>query len=51
MGYSGSQILIVDDEEGIRDLFKDNLAEQGYISHTANNGTRPSRSWPLRRVT
>ncbi len=38
MQYSETHILVVDDEDGIRDLFKDNLEEQGYICHAAPSG-------------
>ena len=38
MGFAGSSVLIVDDEEGIRELLKDKLQEQGYCCHTAANG-------------
>ena len=38
MRYARTPILVVDDEEGIRDLLKDNLEEQGYICHTAPSG-------------
>lgn len=38
MRYSGSRIIIVDDEEGIRDLLQDNLEEEGYICYTAGSG-------------
>ena len=31
-------ILVVDDEEDLRDLFKDNLEEEGYLCHTAPDG-------------
>ena len=38
MRYAGRHILIVDDEQRLRDLFKCNLEEQGYICHTADTG-------------
>lgn len=31
-------ILVVDDEEGIRDLLKENLEEEGYLCYTARDG-------------
>jgi DNA-binding NtrC family response regulator len=36
--HTGKRILIVDDEEGIRDLLKDNLEARGYVCSTAPNG-------------
>ena len=33
-----THVLVVDDEEGIRDMFKDHLEERGYICHTAPSG-------------
>jgi PAS domain S-box-containing protein len=38
MRHSGSRIIIVDDEPGIRDLLQDNLEEEGYICYTAGSG-------------
>jgi DNA-binding NtrC family response regulator len=38
MRYSGSRVIIVDDEKGIRDLLQDNLEEEGYICYTAASG-------------
>jgi len=32
------KILIVDDEEGIRDVFSEILQEEGYFTKTASNG-------------
>jgi PAS domain S-box-containing protein len=37
MRYSGSRIVIVDDEPGIRDLLQDNLEAEGYICYTAGS--------------
>ena len=34
----GSSILVVDDEDGLRDLLKESLEEQGYLWYTASNG-------------
>lgn len=36
MRYSGSRI-IVDDEQGITDLLKENLEEEGYICYVAGS--------------
>ena len=38
MEYAGRKILVVDDENGIRDLFKRNLEEQGYTCRAAPDG-------------
>jgi DNA-binding NtrC family response regulator len=38
MRYFGSRIIIVDDEQGIRDLLQENLEEAGYICYTAGSG-------------
>ena len=38
MQNAQAQILIVDDEEGIRDLLRENLEEQGYLCYTAASG-------------
>ena len=38
MSYTGSSILIVDDEPGIRDLHKDILEEEGFLCHLASGG-------------
>jgi len=39
MQFPDARILIVDDEEGIRDLFRENLQQRGYRCHTAPDGT------------
>lgn len=39
MQFPDARILIVDDEEGIRDLFRDNLQGRGYRCGTAPDGT------------
>ena len=39
MGDSSGRILIVDDEEGIRDLLSEGLEQQGYLCHTSPDGT------------
>ena len=39
MGDSSARILIVDDEEGIRDLLQEALEQQGYRCHTSPDGT------------
>ena len=38
MQLSGAHILIVDDEDGIRDLFKQTLEAEGGVCHTASDG-------------
>ena len=38
MQYTGGHLLIVDDEEGIRDTFKESLEASGYVCHTASGG-------------
>ena len=38
MQFLGTPILVVDDEEGIRELFKERLQQQGYVCHTAPSG-------------
>ena len=38
MQKSKKRILIVDDEDGIRDLLKERLEEEGYTCHTASTG-------------
>ena len=38
MQKSKNHILIVDDEDGIRDLLKERLEEEGYTCHTASTG-------------
>lgn len=35
MRYSGSRVIIVDDDQGTRDLLQDNLEKVGYICYTA----------------
>ena len=35
--HSGGRIIIVDDEQGIRDLLRDNLEEEGYICYAAGS--------------
>lgn len=32
------KILLVDDDEGLRDLYKEELEEEGYEVHTSKNG-------------
>jgi PAS domain S-box-containing protein len=38
MRHSGSRIIIVDDEQGIRDLLQDNLEAEGYICYATSSG-------------
>lgn len=37
-GYKNNQILVVDDEVGLRDLHQENLEDDGFICFTAGNG-------------
>ena len=38
MQHAGASILVVDDEDGLRELFKERLEARGYVCHTAPNG-------------
>ncbi|PKB71340.1 MAG: hypothetical protein BZY87_05655 [SAR202 cluster bacterium Io17-Chloro-G6] len=37
-GYRNHQILVVDDENGLRDIHQENLEDAGFICFTAENG-------------
>jgi DNA-binding response OmpR family regulator len=39
------RIMIVDDEENIRFLYKEELEEEGFTVELAKNGRRPSRNF------
>ena len=47
------EILVVDDEPGIRELMREILEEEGYEVRAAENGgalARPQRRCPLRTI-
>lgn len=48
--HSGSRIIIVDDEQGIRDLLQDNLEEEGYICYSAASAEEALKILAAQRV-